>query len=186
MVIRELDGWLQVEPPAGTYAFIASSLIAPADAAAPVAVPQAAPAPPPPTATARGEEALAKLAPAEVPAAEPLPVPAATTAPVTSVTPAAPPAVTTPEPSVPAPDSAQPRQVLREGIVRRSWNVQSPGHLELRSLRGEGTLDHLISDDPDLDLRQFRGRHVFVTGEEWRDSRWRTPVLKVKSIQSAE
>ena len=26
----------------------------------------------------------------------------------------------------------------------------------------------------------------FVTGEEWRDSRWKTPLLKVKSIQSAE
>ena len=76
--------------------------------------------------------------------------------------------------------------MLREGILRRSWNANSPGNFELRSTRGEGTLDFLVNEDPSIDLAKFKGKHVFVTGEEWRDARWKLPVLKVKSVESVD
>ena len=80
----------------------------------------------------------------------------------------------------------KPREVLREGTVGLAWSVQAPGYHELVSLAKEGTIDYLISETPDIDLTKYRGHHVLVSGEEWRDSRWKTPLLKVKSIQLAD
>ncbi len=192
-VVRETDGWLQIEPPAGTYAFVASNLIERKDGEAPaVASTEKAPAARPAVAEA------APIVPAEVPEVKsaPLPPAARPSVPAESVAPAAPAAAAVetaaaPVPAVPLPavpvlaDSA-PRRVLREGILRRSWNANSPGNFELRSARGEGTLDFLVNEDPSIDLAKFKGKAVFVTGEEWRDARWKLPVLKVKTIESAE
>ncbi len=185
-VVRESDGWLQIEPPAGTYAFVASNLIERKDGEAPA------------VATAEKTQAAhpavaepSSIVPTEVPgpAAKAAPVPS-----VENVVPAADAVVETaaaavpaaPLPAVPVLAESAPRRVLREGILRRSWNANSPGNFELRSLRGEGTLDFLVNDDPSIDLAKYKGKQVFVTGEEWRDARWKLPVLKVKSVESAD
>ena len=179
VVVRESDGWLQIEPPAGTYAFVASNLIERKEVDAP-AVAESTP-----------------VVPAEVPEVKSAPIPPAVRppVPVDAAAPAAAAVVETaaaaaapalPLPAVPVLADSAPRQVLREGILRRSWNANSPGNFELRSTRGEGTLDFLVNEDPSIDLAKFKGKHVFVTGEEWRDARWKLPVLKVKSVESVD
>jgi len=241
-IIREMEGWLQIEPPTDTFAFVAASLIElppasstgvlakktgqvglPENNSTPVAATESKPLPAQaqPVAT----ETVKQPAPEPVPepakpvVTEPVPAPAPvpvvvtpiysnptptiapvpeTNSPLSLSTPKAPrkflryqpPArsVPTDKDFVPAIENAEakPREVLREGKVGRAWNVQAPGHLELVSLRDEGTLDFLYCDNPEIDLTKFRNQRVIVTGEEWRDSRWKTPLLKVKSIQSAE
>jgi SH3-like domain-containing protein len=243
-VIRELDGWLQIEPPANTFAFVAANLIELSSAganpiaakpggqhalpernSAPTPAPESKPLPaqtqPVATETVKTPVPEPAAEPPKPVTSEPAPVAAAVPAVPTPIysnpapvpTPAPAPAtnavVTTddaPKPrkflryqppthSVPADQEfvpsadateAKPREVLREGLVGRTWSVQAPGHLELLSLRDEGTLDFLFTDTPDLDLAKFRNQRVIVTGEEWRDSRWKTPLLKVKTIRSAE
>lgn len=243
-VIRELDGWLQIEPPAHTFAFVAANLVelstpgANPIAAKPAgqhALPEriSAPTPAPegkplPTQSQPVATETVKV-PVPEPAAEPPKPATAEPAPVAAATPAVPSPIDSNPAPAPAPSAApstnmvattddsskprkflryrqpthsvpadreyvpsvdgtevKPREVLREGVVGRTWSVQAPGHLELLSLRDEGTLDFLFSDRPDLDLAKFGNQRVIVTGEEWRDSRWKTPLLKVKTIQSAE
>jgi len=201
VVVRESDGWLQIEPPAGTYAFVASNLIerkdveAPAEAPA-IATPAVATTTEKPPAARPAIAESTPVVPAEVPEVKTAPIPPAVTSPVPvdAAAPAAAAVVETaaaivpaaPLPAAPVLADSAPRQVLREGILRRSWNANSPGNFELRSTRGEGTLGFLVNEDPSIDLAKFKGKHVFVTGEEWRDARWKLPVLKVKSVESAD
>ena len=190
-VVRETDGWLQIEPPAGTYAFVASNLIERKDGEVPAVAttekaPTAHPAVAAPTPSVPAEVPEVKTAPVppavrpSVPAEPVAPASATVAETATATAPAA------PLPAVPVLADSAPRRVLREGILRRSWNANSPGNFELRSTRGEGTLDFLVNEDPSIDLAKFKGKQVFVTGEEWRDARWKLPVLKVKTIESAE
>ncbi len=233
-VLREVDGWLLIEPPPSTFGFVSANLIdvqtlatpaTPAPAPAPAA--QIAPPVPKPVAETRPATFQPQRQPQPV-IAEPAPQPA-TAAPVSVASnvvkpapiaaPTTPSAVTSapevqadpgtnapakprkfrpyqpPLHSVPADkefmatgsgDVTTPREVLREGTVGRAWSVQAPGYHELGSLTKEGTIDFLISETPDIDLTKYRGHHVLVSGEEWRDSRWKTPLLKVKSIQLAD
>jgi uncharacterized protein YgiM (DUF1202 family) len=240
-VVRELDDWLQIEPPASAVAYVASSLLTNAPASAPEAPAETPPkvetpaSLPPPTPPAPKREKPVQQPPAADPPAEtaspkpnlnsatpvtggPSEVPAdivvnppqqpsapdPTSTPAPTAPPAVPPAAHVIAPAAQAPvappatnappapprevlrdanGAVIPRKVLREGVVRRSLNIQSPGYYELRSQRGEGLLDYLISEDPAIDLSKFSKRLVFVTGEEWRDERWKTPVLKVSEIQ---
>lgn len=194
-VVRESDGWLQIEPPAGTFAFVASNLIERKDVEAPAEAPAVATTTEKPPAARPAVAESTPVVPAEVPEVKtaPIPPPVRPSVPADTVAPAVAAGVETAAAIVPAPlpaapvlaDSA-PRQVLREGILRRSWNANSPGNFELRSTRGEGTLDFLVNEDPSIDLAKFKGKHVFVTGEEWRDARWKLPVLKVKSVESVD
>lgn len=191
-VVRESDGWLQIEPPAGTFAFVASNLIERKDVEAPAV---ATTTEKPPAARPAVAEST-PVVPAEVPEVKTAPIPPAVSSPVPvdAAAPAAAAVVETaaaivpaaPLPAAPVLADSAPRQVLREGILRRSWNANSPGNFELRSTRGEGTLDFLVNEDPSIDLAKFKGKHVFVTGEEWRDARWKLPVLKVKSVESVD
>ena len=80
-------------------------------------------------------------------------------------------------------DPNVPRDVVREGFVRRAWNIQAPGYFELRSSRGEGLMNYLISEDPTIDIKFYLGRQVIITGTEWRDRRWTTPLIKVTAIK---
>ncbi|HTH49885.1 MAG TPA: SH3 domain-containing protein [Candidatus Limnocylindria bacterium] len=210
-VVRELDGWLQIEPPPSTVGFVATNLIEVQGAAATQPAPTPAPAP---------ETKVASITPPPAaitpPPAQPVPTPTvestpppATPAPAVVAT-ATPAPETKPEPAAPVPSKprkklryqeplrsvpddkefmaagepdSKPREVLREGLVGPTWSVQAPGYHELMSLDKEGKMDYLISETPDIDLTKYRGLHVLLSGEEWRDSRWRTPLLKVKSIQ---
>lgn len=194
-VVRESDGWLQIEPPAGTYAFVASNLIERKDGEVPALAPAVATATEKAPAAGPAAAEPAPIVSAEVPEVKTAPIPPAVrpSVPADTVAPAvasgaetAAAIVPAPLPAAPVPADSAPRQVLREGILRRSWNANSPGNFELRSTRGEGTLDFLVNEDPSIDLAKFKGKQVFVTGEEWRDARWKLPVLKVKSVESAD
>ena len=82
-------------------------------------------------------------------------------------------------------DDKRPRRVMREGIVGLTVSPDGPGWYQLNSIRrSEGVHDYLIVEDAKkADLSKWMGKHVFVEGEEYRDRRWRTPVLKVTSIR---
>jgi len=82
-------------------------------------------------------------------------------------------------------DPAIPREVTREGMLRRAWNIQAPGYFELRSSLGEGLLNYLVSESTNIDLKTYLGHPVIVSGTEWRDKRWRTPLIKVTDIKLA-
>lgn len=84
-------------------------------------------------------------------------------------------------------DEKRPRRVMREGIVGLTISPDGPGWYQLNSIRrGESVHDYLIVEDAKKsDLSKWMGKRVFVEGEEYRDRRWRTPVLKVTSIRPA-
>lgn len=84
-------------------------------------------------------------------------------------------------------DDKRPRRVLREGVVGLTISPDGPGWYQLDSFRrGESILDYLIVEDvKQTDLAKWRGKRVFIEGDEYRDRRWRTPVLKVVSIRPA-
>lgn len=84
-------------------------------------------------------------------------------------------------------DEKRPRRVLREGVVGVTVSPDGPGWYQLDSFRrGESILDYLIVEDPkQTDLAKWRGKRVFIEGDEYRDRRWRTPVLKIVSIRPA-
>lgn len=216
-IVRSLEDWTQIEPPTGTFAYVASSLvdttaqpsvvksekaaekpaekptdsIATAKTAPPIPAKTVAETPaetkppesiPAPVETKVAEAPQLKPAAAE-PVATPTPAPASIPAPIVTA-PALTPATPIPAPAVP-PAEVKPRHVIRDGVVGGAISVQSPGYFELRSLHAEGVVDYLVSEDKDLDLAKFHGKAVTVSGEEWRDVRWKTPVLKVKSIEAA-
>jgi uncharacterized protein YgiM (DUF1202 family) len=212
--IRRADDWIQIESPPQAVAFVAATLID-ASEAVPAAktpepevlpVPEPAPqivpairlqpalnrnaAPSPASAPARpvAEELVTPVvAPPEIPAPNAAPAPVA----VLTSSPEPAPAV---EP-VPAVAEPQPeaRAVVREGVVRRTTKLQAPGNYELRSTRrvgglfnrDEGLIDFLIVENPEVKLERFENQRVFVHGTEWRDERWRTPVLKVERLSTS-
>lgn len=156
--VRVQDQWMEIETPPGAYGFVAAEFLA---------EPPPPPALPPPTV----------LPP---PAAEPRP----------DVPPPASPRAEAPfEPIVPAPPPPQEppllkRIVRREGIVRRTASIQAPTDFGLHSLQSGRLINYLYAASPELDLKRFHGKKVFVTGEEGIDERWpRTPVLDVQTIQ---
>jgi SH3-like domain-containing protein len=201
--IRESDGWLQVEPPAGLSAYVGAQFIEPS--VAPVAKFAAVktggilPADGDPVSRTVPDPALSKP-------------PAIAGASVTSVSTA-----TTPPPSAPVismdPVSFNPgasratsggqigdvaqssiqyssekvRIVTRVGKVARSLEPQSPSHYQLRSpLRGEGMLGFLVGQDPQTPIAKFRGKTVQVVAEEYVNPGNRTQVLlRVQSIEEA-
>lgn len=209
--IRRADDWIQIEPPPQAFAFVAASLLEAGEAApiAKVPEPEVVPVPEPAPqivpairlqpALNRNPAPLPVLAPAR-PAAEapvvpllesPAPnagpdlvgVPTSSPEPAPAVEPV--PAVVEPQPEA--------RAVVREGVVRRTTKLQAPGNYELRSIRrvgglfnrDEGLIDFLIVENPEVKLERFENQRVFVHGTEWRDERWRTPVLKVERLSTS-
>lgn len=218
VIVRESDDWLQIEPPAGAFAFVASSLvdtngsaeIAPAKTAAGDPALKSRVEPPvqthSPTATPPGpSEASAPLVQPATEAAAPagdanaaaVATPSTAGKPAESRGPARvgsprdltwrekPPKPSTARPraaGISAPAAAAPRVVLRQGIVRESNNIQSPGYYELSSLHGEGLIDFLVIENPGIEVGRYLNRAVTLEGDEWRDSRWKTPLVKVRRI----
>jgi hypothetical protein len=76
------------------------------------------------------------------------------------------------------------RTETREGIVRRTINVQAPTDYELLDVSSRQVVEYLQPDPAGKDyFKIYTGRHVFVTGLEWLDRRWpKTPVLEVKNM----
>lgn len=199
--IRESDGWLQVEPPAGLSGYVGAQFIE-ANASGPAKVaavktggilpadgdPVAAvtPAPAKPVVAALP---VATPPPAAVPVAPPDPVPAAPVAPAPAV-------VLERASSESVGGGAQSaiqysekvRIVTRVGKVVRSLEPQSPSHYQLRSpQRGEGMLGFLVDPkDSPTPIAGFRGKTVRVVAEEYVDPRFRTQViLRVQSVEEA-
>ena len=201
--IRESDGWLQVEPPAGLSAYVGSQFIESSGARPPqVAALKTGgilPADGDPVASAAPAQNPSKPTVAVVPPVPALVVPPPVSVPV-PVTPPAPVAVTPvslePQGRESGGGSAQSsiqysekvRIVSRVGKVVRSLEPQSPSHYQLRSpQRGEGTLGFLLDQkDTQTPVSGFRGKTVRVVAEEYVDPRFRTQViLRVQSIEEA-
>jgi len=211
--IRESDGWLQVEPPAGLSAYVGAQFIevsgAPATQLAavktggilpaegdPVAGDPVSPAVPNPTRSKSSALAVA-------------PVPSLPTPPPSLAIPSAPAPVSVAvavNPILPSPRASQAtsgeragdvaqssiqyssekiRIVTRVGKVVRSLEPQSPSYYQLRSPQaGEGMLGFLVGQDPKTPIAGFRGKTVQVVAEEYVDPRNRTQVLlRVQSIE---
>lgn len=180
--------WIQVEAPENAFAFVAANLIEKESSteAAPAPVPEPAPAP-------EIVAAPEPLTPAEPVIEEPAPAPAVDESPAIA------------EPAVPVPTAPEPveeivtrRVVQREGIVRRSRNIQAPTYYELESIESGKLINYVHSPEtlqevpnsrkpqavPDIDLEPYVGRRVIVTGEEFMDKRWkRTPVIEIEKIE---
>ncbi len=192
--IRQSDGWIQIEVPAGAVAYVAASLVE----AVPIANPvnSAAKA----DAVLLSDTAFEPAAPIPSNPAPDFQISSAETPPAppteTAVLPeAVAPVVGESDPVPPAVSSVQrpaARAVVREGVIRRTTKLQAPGDYELRSVRrvgglfnrDEGLLDFLVVEDPAIKLERFENRRVYVHGTEWRDERWRTPMLKVMRVDS--
>jgi uncharacterized protein YgiM (DUF1202 family) len=159
--------WTEIEPPAGAYAFVAARYLK--------QEPGATPEPPPTVATVTDAPVVA----------------AATTD--TPVKPVEPPALTNPPPTtpvVPEPVIEEPppkRVVQREGVVRGTFSIQAPTHFELVSPQTGRVINYLYTTSVNLDLREYKGLRIVVTGEEGLDERWRnTPVITIQKIQVIE
>jgi uncharacterized protein YgiM (DUF1202 family) len=189
-VMSTKDGWVQIEPPTNAYAFMAAQYLtqeAPASiAAAPVTqVDTSTPA----TTTTLSEPATIAAAPTTD-----LSVPPSTnTAPETdarmlaantdsgSVSNAV--EGTETEEEEPPP----PRIVQREGVVRGTVSVQAPTRYELWSPESRQVINYLHTNSRDLDLSQYKGIRIVVTGEESLDERWlSTPVIEIHNIEVIE
>jgi uncharacterized protein YraI len=187
--IRTEQNWMEVEAPAGTYAFIAADYVErTAPAPEPVTTPPVATTPTPVTTTPPQPEPPAPtVVPVQTepaPATEPSPAPDATTpaAPTTPVVAPAEPGPTEPEPTS-AVEIAPKRTVVREGRVVIAFSVQAPTKYGLQSLETRRMINYLHTEQMGIKLKNFSGRRVIVSGEELIDVRWtNTPILEVESI----
>ncbi len=210
--IRESDGWLQVEPPAGLSAYVGAQFIevsgAPATQLAavktggilpaegdPVAGDPVLPAVPNPTRSKSSALAVAPVPSLPTPQpslaipSAPAPVSVAVVDPI-SLSPRASEATSGDRAGGVAQSSIQYssekiRIVTRVGKVVRSLEPQSPSYYQLRSPQaGEGMLGFLVGQDPKTPIAGFRGKTVQVVAEEYVDPRNRTQVLlRVQSIE---
>lgn len=202
--ISKQGHWLQIEPPATAFAFVAAMYLeqTPAIAANSVPVTPTASRPitfVPAPAPAPGM-AMNNNPPAPVPSTTEVPVgyqpgvpaaaPSATTSP-TSVPPtttstALPPWVTKPvEPVIETapPTNLPPRVVSHEGRVRNSVSPVAPTPYELYDPSTGMAVDYLYTSSTNLDLSRYKGAQIIVTGEEGLTARWKdTPVLTIQRI----
>ncbi|HEX7861370.1 MAG TPA: SH3 domain-containing protein [Verrucomicrobiae bacterium] len=105
----------------------------------------------------------------------------AATAPTTSPLPTELPKVAPPveRKSEPAPK----RIVRREGIVRATTSIQAPTWYELVNPETKKRVNYLFSDGMEINLKDYRGQKVVVSGEEGLDPRWpNTPILDMETL----
>ncbi|MDA7915622.1 SH3 domain-containing protein [Verrucomicrobia bacterium] len=119
------------------------------------------------------------------------PVVAAPVKPVVAapVTPAFPEATTSAAPDLPETgvndDPAFTRRVVtRLGIVKYSYNIQSPTSYRLIDPRSKRFMNYLYSSDTGLELKYYSGKTITVTGEEYIDKRWPTrPLIEIRTLK---
>ena len=211
--IRESDGWLQVEPPAGLSAYVGAQFIgvsgAPAAKLAAVKTGGILPAdgdpvsgdpvlPAIPNSTRSKSSAISVAPVASLPTPPPslaIPSPPAPISVAVAVDPILPrPRTSEATSGERTGDVAQSsiqyspekvRIVTRVGKVVRSLEPQSPSYYQLRSPQaGEGMLGFLVGQDLKTPNAGFRGKTVQVVAEEYVDPRNRTQVLlRVQSIE---
>jgi hypothetical protein len=187
--IRTVDDWIEIHPPTNAVAYVAASFLsvkgdlsrfheAKAEPEAPETIPH--------------KPVLAEATPVDKPVetavAEPAPVIAAPSnnspAPTEPVAPVVAPPVVPPVQSSPVeitPAAPRRRIVVREGILRRDFHINTPGYFQLVDKYHERLINYLYVSNPELDLSPFVGSIVIVRGEEYLDERWkRTPVIEVE------
>lgn len=174
--------WMEIEAPAGAYAFVAAQYLK-QEATAPVVPPIVSFAAPP---------TEPKPAPTTVPETQPIAAPptaSPTTTPATTPAPTPAPAVT-PETAPPPPVVEEPppkRVVSHEGVVKSTWSIQAPTKFALVDPDTGTTVNYLYTSSTNLDLRRWKGHRIIATGEEGLDRRWtNTPVITIQRIQVVE
>jgi hypothetical protein len=182
--LRSVNGWSEIEAPANAFAYVAADLIDRSPVAPTTPAPEPAPAPAP----APEVVAVPPIETNAVPASPEAPAPAQPVTPDATPAPAenpAPPVVENPPvEAAPAVEEPLPKRVVtREGIVRRSLNVQTPSYFELESIDTGKIINYLYSPQAGFTLKPWVGTRVIVTGEEVIDKRWpNTPVIEIESI----
>jgi len=178
-VIDTKSEWSQIQAPTNAYAFVAAQYLKQEEGGATVAA--ATPTPETtPTATTTMPE-MPTMAP-----------PAGGTPGMTTDTNNNNTTATTEMPATPTMTPATPepppeRIVAHEGLVRGTFSIQAPTHFELISLDTHEPVDYLYTTSTNLDLSQYKGMHIIVTGEEAIDPRWgNTPVITIHRIQVLE
>ncbi len=89
----------------------------------------------------------------------------------------------------PAVDEGPPplRIVTREGVVARSWNVQTPSDWALQDAESGRVINYLWATSTNIPWATLKGRAIVVTGEEALDLRWpNTPVLKIETLKTVD
>lgn len=173
------NNWLEIEAPAGTFAFVAASYVQQTGTAP--TVPTVVVVAPPETNTVPAGPEIASTTtdnPGVIatnnPGAEPTPIviPGASTD-------APPPAVVE--------EIEVPRFVSHEGIVRGSGSIQAPTEFALYSKETGKNINYLYSPTPQLNIGRYFGRRIIVSGQEGLDKRWtNTPVLTIQKIYVVE
>jgi uncharacterized protein YgiM (DUF1202 family) len=156
----------------------APPIVAPEPVATPTPAAQAGPTPPQTPAKPLPPETPAKPVPPENPVKH-----------TRSKTPATPAPALVPVLAAPTPffeisgTNAKPRIVAREGLLRRSINVQAPADYELLDISSGQVIEYVKPDPKDNSFRVYTGHRVAVTGPEWLDRRWpKTPILQIQTI----
>lgn len=79
------------------------------------------------------------------------------------------------------------RIVTREGVVARSWNIQTPSDWALQDPDSGRVINYLWSTSTNIPWKTLKGRTIVVTGEEALDVRWpQTPVLRIETLKTVE
>jgi hypothetical protein len=180
--IATKGGWMEIEAPAGAYAFVAAEYLK-QEATAIAAVPAPVVMQPPVTPAPIPDVPPVALAPLNPPVTPPV-TPAVT--PPVAVPVAAPPPEIAPAPAAAA-EPPPKRIVAHEGVVRQTVSIQAPTKWALVDPATGYTVDYLFTTSTNLDLSRWKGYRVVVTGEEGLDERWKnTPVLTIQRIQVVE
>jgi hypothetical protein len=79
------------------------------------------------------------------------------------------------------------RIVSREGIVARSWNIQTPSDWALQDADSGRVINYLWATSTNIPWATLKGRTIVVTGEEALDVRWpNTPVLRIETLKTVD
>jgi uncharacterized protein YraI len=205
VVLRESDGWLQIEAPSSVSCYISAGLLSGIEEtpSTPAILTEGIlpPAPsltaprlnatlPPPLPQSQLSAAVSKSIPLSATILEPLPSPIPaeplSTPPINSALQIeSPPPKTVSEVGQALLEYTEKvRVVERVGKVRLNLDPQSPSYYELDSLKSrEGQLGYLTSDDASIQFKGFRGKTVRVIAAEYISKPPAAKViLKVRSI----
>jgi len=176
--ISSKNNWLEIEAPAGTFAFVAASFVKQSGTEA--AVPPVVTVAPPETNTVPTGPEIASNTTDN-------PGVIATNNPGAEPSPAVIPDDASAKPPVAYEEIEVPRFVSHEGIVRGSGSIQAPTEFALYSKETGKTINYLFSPTPQLNIGRYFGRRIIVSGQEGLDKRWtNTPVLTIQKIYVVE
>ena len=87
-------------------------------------------------------------------------------------------------PEIPKANRPLPKRVVRrEGIVRPTTSIQAPTWYELVHAETKKRINYLFEENMGINLKDYRGQRVVVSGEEAIDARWpNTPILDMQTL----